>query len=288
MESLAANPSGSSGIYGMPSQGSNFGSGDALSLLNQIKDREMHDFKDKANFMSDLSIRQGLRERQLFSPEGQDGSNQQPKDVRIQQDPNQMTAYEKGELGVRQADLGLRQAELAQKNKFGQEALDIKSAQEKLNQQKSDQINAQKQADMQRKIEESNQKLEIARQALEDRSATAEARLEAQKTYQAAVEERHKAEMTLKEHQFNVANEQHDRQIKALEERIKQQGRTQTTTEVNPEGNKRTTTTTRGSATQTVKGIGKDGKEYDVPIDQIDDWNANHAAPGTEIKQKEQ
>src|SRR5258708_31244549 len=105
MDSLASNPSGS--IYGQPSQTSDQ---DVLNLVNQKKDREMRDFKEKSNFMSDLSLRQESRMRSLFPPES--SQQGQPQNVVLGQDPNAMTGYQKGELGIRQQGINQDQQRL--------------------------------------------------------------------------------------------------------------------------------------------------------------------------------
>ena len=68
MANLAANPSGSGSIYGQPGQQDDEG---VLGVVQQLKDREMKDFRDKAQFMSDLSLRQEARMRELFDPSKQ-------------------------------------------------------------------------------------------------------------------------------------------------------------------------------------------------------------------------
>lgn len=282
MQSLNNNPSGGgSSIYGMPASTQP----DILGIVNELKDREMNDFKNKATFMSQLSLQQD-RQRRIYgldgSPDNQ-GPSGQPKNTVMSQDPNQMTGYEKGELGLKQQQLGLDTQKQAQSAKTGQEALDIKSNQEKLNQQKSDQINENKQNDMQRKIDEANQKIILAQQALTDKTANQEAQLKANQDYRAAVEERHKLEMAQKDTAFQDAQRQHDAQIANLQDQIKKRGQPTTqSTEMNADGTKKTVTTTHGS-TGTITGTGKDGKQYQVPIDQINDWNQNHAQPGTEL-----
>src|ERR1700680_1543825 len=107
MANLAANPSGS--VYGQPGPENQ----DALGIVNQLKDREMRDFQNKANFMSDLSLKQD-RLKQLFNPEtasGIPGSNapsangpasgggmQQNQNVQMgktEQDPSQLNAAQR-------------------------------------------------------------------------------------------------------------------------------------------------------------------------------------------------
>jgi len=277
-----SNPGGS--VYGQPSQNQ----GDEMQLVNNLKDREMRDFKNKAAFMADLSLKQE-RMRNMYDPakmqaqmsptgytppgmqQGQTGMN-----TVMAHDPNQITGFQKAELGAREKELGLRGQEVAQRGKLGQEALDIKTKQEALNQQKSDQINTAKQAEHERKITEANAKLEHAQNVLQQRSESAEAQLRAHKDLAAAVEERHKAEMAMREHQFNTTSEQHNRTIANLEEQVKQKGKTTTKTSINPEGTERTTETLRGSAADTVRMYGPDGSGHDIPADKVEDAKTNY------------
>jgi hypothetical protein len=282
MSSLAANPGGG-GVYGQPDTGQQYS--ETLSLFNQIRNRDMADFQTKAQFMADLSLKQDRLKRlfdihdQQVEQQGQP-SAQGPSNVVMGQPL--ISEYQKGELGIRQQGVDIEKAKLTQQGQLGEQALGIKTAQEQLNQQKSDQINAQKTADMQRKVEESNQKIQLANDKLQQAGDDFQKRLDAQKDLAAAVEERHKAEMDQKQTQFDIVNAQHKQQLGIMQKKLDQAAHTKTTTTVNPEGTERTTETTRGS--QTVQGIGKDGKSYPVPIDKIDDWNANHAMKGTEIE----
>lgn len=279
MANLAANPSGSS-IYGQPSANDDM---ESLGIVNKIKDREMKDFQDKANFMADLSIKQD-RMKRLFDTQGpfnqpnpgQNGQQQGQPNVVMGKDPNTMTGYEKGELGVRQQGLNLESQKLGQQNKLGEQALGIKADQEKLNQQKSDQINDTKQKDMQRKIDDANNKLGLAYDQLNNKANSLDQTLAAHKAVADAMEERHKLELAQKDAQFQKTSQQHQQTIDNLTEQLKQRGKSQTTTEVNADGTKKTSTTLKGSAADTVNVVGKDGKTYTIPKDKLDDWNANH------------
>lgn len=285
MDSLAANPSGGSGIYGSNRTVQPNGQ-DALNLLFQLKDRENRDFRDKANFMSDLSLKQD-RMRNLFDPEKQ---NTPPMNTVIAKDPNQMTGYEKGELDIKKQGVGLEKQKLAQQGKQGQSALDIKQQTADLAQQKNDQINETKNADMQRKIADADKKLQLAQQALEQKGNNAEAALQAHKDLAAAMEERHKLEIAQKDAQFKTTSDQHQQTIDALNERLKQGKNSKTTTEINPEGTKKTVTTQKGNMIQ-VSGP-KTPKNpngiYTIPEDKEDDWNRNHKDQPDQIKQDEE
>lgn len=283
MESLAANPNGSGGgIYGQVPQTH---IEDPFGLMNSIKDREMRDFRDKANFMADLSVKQDrLRKRfdleDNWTPSRQTGvpgqQNTAGMNTVMAKDPNQMTGYERGELGIKQQGLGIEKQRLAQQGRLGEEAIGIRQKQGEIAQQKNEQINATKISDMERKKNEADAKIEQAQAALESKNNNAEASLKAHKDLAAAMEERHKLELAQKNTQFKESQAMHQKSIDALNEKIKQQGRTKTTTELNPDGTKKTVTTERGDSADTVNVTGKDGKTYTIPKDKLDDWNKNH------------
>jgi hypothetical protein len=281
MSSLAANPGGS-GVYGQPGQ-----QDDTLGIVNQLKDRELRDFKDKSNFMSDLSFRQEARMRALFDPSGhqgvpqgdQQGQSGQPMNTVMAKDPNAMTGYEKGELGIRQQGLGLEQQKTAQTGKMGEEKLGIQSAQEKLNQQKSDQANAAKQADLQRKVDESSQKFAAIQAELERKTKAGEDTLQAHKDLAAIVEERHAAERAMTQHKMDTQDEQF-KKLRTEHDALLKQSQNTKQVKKDAQGNVITTETTKGSAAETVDVVGKDGKKYTIPADKVDDWNKNHQPEG--------
>jgi hypothetical protein len=295
VSNLAANSPGNSGIYGQPSSNTDDQTENVMSIVNNLKDREMRDFQNKANFMADLSIKQD-RLRRLYDPAtqqnmtngggpipgsgGQGNMNGSPNVV-MGQSPTDMTGYQKGELGLKQQALTQDKANdaavLSQRQKLGQGALDIKQQGADLAQQKSDQINDLKQADLQRKIADADSKLQFAQQKLDSTNTNVEAHLAAQKELAAAVEARHKLEMDSKQHQFDTVNKQHQEQITSLEQKVKDARNKKTTTNLSPDGSERTTTTQTGDAAKTVQVKGKDGQMYEIPADQLDDWNANHA-----------
>lgn len=268
MQSLADNPSGSVGAYNnTPNKPIDYAG--PLSIVNQLRDRELRDFEHKANFMSDLTMRQN-RMQSLFDP------NKQAKpemNTVMAADPNQLTAYQKGELGIRQRANDIDSQRLDQSNMFGQQNMELKDRQQQLNETKNEQINTAKQAEMQRKIDDSNARIEMAQKALDSKNTNAEAQLQAHKDLAAAVEERHKLELLNKQNEFDVTSKQHQEQIDALKKQIEQNANTTATTELSPDGTKKTVTTTKG---KTVAVVGKDGKTYNIPADKVDDWNQNH------------
>ena len=272
MGNLAANPSGSGGIYGQPGQQTN---GDTLSLVRQLKDREMQDFKDKASFMSDLSLKQD-RMRSLFQPaslstqdqqmqQGQ-GQSQQMNTV-MAKDPNQMTGYEKGELGMKQQGMNLDSQRMNQQGKLGQEALDVKTQQQNLTQQKSEMQNTRLMADMQRKSEDANQRLQLAQQALNDRNTTAEARISLQKEAAVAAKAAFDANSQMKQTQFDATNKSHLDTI-AQQQKTLDQNANQTQVKTDNAGNTITTKTTKGSAANTIRVKGPNGESGTVNADE--------------------
>jgi hypothetical protein len=289
MDSLARNPSGGSGIYG---QGGQQGQtqGQALELVNQLKDREMRDFKEKSNFMSDLSLKQD-RMRAMFDPSktateqnqglsagGQSGGANLPQGFSAVMAPQQShaeTEYQKGELGIRQQGMNLESQKIAQAGKFGQEREDTRAAQEKLNQQKSDQIHQQKIEELTSKNKTHEDNIKLAQDKLKLAGDDFNKQLEAHKQLAAAVEERHKNELALKDLQFEKTKNDHKDAMKVIEDKAKAAAAPVTKTEeVNKEGNKKTTTTTKGGSVQVT---GKDGQTYEIPADKVEEWNKTHA-----------
>jgi hypothetical protein len=293
MESLASNPSSSIANQPGPQQ-------DPLGIVNQLKDREMRDFQTKANFMSQLSLKQD-RLKQLFDPNNPDqdilgtrnitpeaqGTPPIRQSVGLtpgmsQRDPNAMTAHETADIGIKQQGLGLEQQKMAQAGKLGEQALGVKTKQEELNAKKEQDIHDQKQNELKAKIDESGQKLTQAQAKLEAAQGNAEASLAAHKEMNVAMEERHKLELAQKESQFQRLSAQHNQVIKDLEQKNKDAKNKKVTTEVNPEGTKRTTTTSSGD---TVQVKHKNGKMYEIPADKLDEWNASHAPDQQEPEQ---
>ena len=281
---LASSP-GTSGIYGQGGGGGD-NTGEALDLVNRLKDREFQDFKNKANFMSELSVKQD-RMRNRFEPMSgmqtptgdvmpNQGEGPSQRNTVMAPDPNVMTGYQKGELGIRQQGVNLDKQKLAQTGQMGEERIKIQGDAQKLNEDKNKQIYETKQADMQRKTDEANAKIEQAQAALAARVQSGKDAIQAHKDLAKAMEERHKLELDLKDSQFNDIKALHEAQIKKMQEDADRAKTSQTTTELDASGNKKTVTTKRGSAADTIKVIGKDGKPYMIPKDKEDDWNQNH------------
>jgi len=278
MDRLATNPSGSSGgIFGMPAPQND---SDTLSIVNRLKDREFEDYKNKARFDDERSLRQESRMRQLFDPNK--NTNSQPQ-VNNQAGiiPNILTpdqqVYQQQQL--EQPKLDMESKKLDSQSKFGQQGLAIKDAQEKLNQTKNTQINEDRDADRERKVNEANQKIALAQKALTDKDTNSAAQLQAHKDMAAAIEERHKLELENQKFDFNAKLTEQKRQFDETSGLHKQQiadaENSQTTTEVNPDGTKKTVTTKKGDAVAMIQVLGKDGKTYTIPKDKLDDKDAD-------------
>lgn len=274
MNNLMSNPGGS--ISGQPQQGVQ----DPLGLVNNLKDREMRDFQNKATFMADLSLKQD-RLRALFDPsKNQTGTGEAPQQssgITPGSQPKTIDPAQQAELGIRQQQANTESQRVNQQGKFGQEAQDVKSKQEALNQQKSDQIHQQKQSELEAKISQANDKLTQAQAALAQKGATAEASLQAHKDLAAAVEERHKLEIDNMNHKFEVTSGQHQQTIDNLTEQLKQRGHQSQDIKTNPDGTEKSIDTRRGSAADIIQVQHKNGKTYEIPKDKLDEWNANHA-----------
>ncbi len=288
--------SSSSGIFGMPNRRQD-DEEDPMMLANRIRDRDIQDYQTKANFNSDLSLRQEQRMRNMFDPKldlekqkmGMEGQR-----LNVEAGFKNQQFLEDQKRGQEQSDLekqklGLEKSRIDSQNKFGQEKQDTLAAQEKLRETRNSQINEDRDSDRERKIAEANNKLALAQTALNDRTKSAADQLQAHKDYQAAVEERHKLEMEKKDAAFNELKTNHEALLKQREDELKQKGNTETTTELSPDGNKKTVVTKRGSDAinapvknpdGTYSVIGPGGVKGTIPANKLDDWMKNYHPGG--------
>jgi hypothetical protein len=282
MSSLAANPSGGSGIYNSqkpPDQANE------LAIMNQIKDREMRDFKDKAGFMSDLSVKQN-RLMNLYDPasqQSQDQRNQQMQQgpqVSQVRDPNAMTGDQKANNDMRQQGLNLDKQKLDQQKQLGQEAIDTKSAQEKLNQQKSDQIHQQKIDELIAKQTDAKGKLDLATKALSDKTKSADEQLKLHQDIMTNTKAFHDAEVAQMKLKFERAQADHEDALKTMKAKL-DAGNKSVTTTLNPDGTSKTVKTTTGDANKTIRVQMKDGTFGTIPVSKLDDFNANYSHPNS-------
>jgi hypothetical protein len=303
MGSLMNNPSGS--IASQPGTPP-----DPLDLVNKIKDREANDFKNKANFMAELSLKQD-RQRRLYGldspPSNQQQAPQQDQAGALDTAMNRMDpaiapgAMQKAQLGIQQQQANTAADRVKQQGQLGQQAQDVKTKQEQLNQQKSDQIRDQKQNELQAKIDEAGGKLTQAQAALQAKTQAGQDAIAEHEKLAGAVEARHKAEMDLMQHKFDTLKDQHQQVIdnaKAAKNAPKV-----TTTSVNPEGTSRTTSTRQGSSATNVIKTNSDNTlhvsggpktkdnpsgEYDIPPDKLDHWNSLYSGDQSQQQQQQQ
>jgi hypothetical protein len=266
----SAGQANNSNIYGQP--GTNNPNA-TLDIVNRIKDREKADFKDKANFMADLSLKQD-RLRALYDPSKQNQQQGNPAPINNAamppiRDPNAIGTLD-------QAKLGMQQQQLNQQGKMGQQALDIKTSQEQLNQQKSDQIHQQKINELNAKQTDAKSKLDLATKALADKNTSADQQLKLHQSIMENTKAFHDADQARRQLQFDKTSDQHQQTIDNLQAQLKEKNKPTTTTQTkSSDGN--TITTTKGTNQGTVNVKGKDGKTYSIPSNKLDDWNANHA-----------
>lgn len=281
VDQLGANsgPPIRSGVYGQPSPTDNQ---DTLSLVNQLKDREMMDFKNKAEYMADLSIRQQQRMRSMFGPDSMGGQNLANRttvdtgEAPGQPSPDSLSSSPLSKLNPQQRlDYGLKQQELGQKERFGQEALDVKSAQEKLNQQKSDQIHEQKVNELQQKHDKAISDLDLANRKLQANTTDHQAHIDFLKAKQDADEARHNLDSARRDKQLDETKRMDDAKIQDLQDKLKQAQHTSVKTKLDASDNEKTVETTRGDAAETVDVLGKDGKPYTIPKDKLNDMDSD-------------
>lgn len=284
-----ANPLGSSA---MPT-------GDILDIYNNIKDREMRDFQNKASFMADLSLKQE-RLRKMYDnmdstygmgPQITDtqktatNPSGQPQNTVMAADPNALTGYQKADLALKQQGQNIESQRVAQTGQLGQQKLDIQSAQEKLNQQKSDQVYETKQADLQRKYDEAATKAKESDAKLKQNETDLDKRLAAAKEHEKNMADLHKAQMDLQQSKYDKAVSDHKDAMNKMQQRLDQQKNTQTVKR-DAQGNIISTTdTSRGGKTLMY---GPDGSQHMIANEKIQDAKDNYQMTTEPPKQQEQ
>lgn len=122
MDSLAANPTGSSNVYGSRMRPVRDDMRDVLNISNRVKDRDMQDFMKKAQFMSELGVQQD-RQRRIFDSQEpsapQDVVFQPPisdtaRSLSIARDLHGVDLTNRGATEYQRGQLGLRQQQLEQ------------------------------------------------------------------------------------------------------------------------------------------------------------------------------
>lgn len=256
----------SSTYFGDPGRSSMSPSDAANALMpffHQVRNRDIEDFKAKASFANNLQLKQPQLQK-TFNPSG--GGNlgtAAPQDVIYQPGPSDILRAQAA------APINpLDQAKLAlEKDKLSSDKLD-KSTDNALNekkfgldQQKNEQIHQNKEDDLQRKSDDANNRLKLAYDQLTAKGQNAQTQLELHQAQMAAKQaaddlkdQQHKAEL-------DETRRIHDAQIADMQAKMDALQNSTSVTELNPEGTKRTTTTTKGSPKKRVAVIGPKGEK---------------------------
>jgi len=250
-DSLAANPSGS-GIYGLGGQEKpDYGS--AMSMNMELRRRDMNDFMKKANFMSDLSMKQN-RLQSIYGTNpmasGASSSNVsggQPMNTFFREDPDRITPLQRETMNLKREDLGIDRSRIAQTSRLGSEKLALDKEGHALDVKKNQQIFDTKQANMERKFDEANKRLALAQDQLNQRANDSNARIELQRAQQEATTARHALDISRKDTQLEETRRMHQAQIDDILARRDQSSNVVQESEANPEGTKKVVTTKKGS-----------------------------------------
>lgn len=279
LDKLAANPSGS-GIYNS-SGPQNVDFGPTLSAINQLKDREMNDYKQKAQFNQELSLRQP-RLQQIYAPPGSRIGNLnqgQPDVVFGGEDKSGALPTPMQQEGINQnkQEMGLQEQKLAQQSKFGDQKIAQMQATHDLNKQKSDQIFQTKQADMQRKVDEANNKLGFAYDQLNQKgnnadtlAAIKQAQIDSQKAQMELMNHHHTAQLEELKIQHAATNKHLQDQLDETKanNKAKLNAAGQPTTEVKSQDASGAITTTKTKGSNTIRVIHPDGRHGVFPANQ--------------------
>lgn len=271
---------GGSSYYGNPGTDSLSPSDAANALMpfyHQVKNREIQDFKAKAQFANDLQLKQS-RLQSTFNPSGNaDGSpnvvyQPSPGELEKARADAPISALDQAKLGMERDKLNLDKSNVNNDNTLNERKFG-------LDQQKNEQIHQNKEDDLQRKSDEATARLKLAHDQLQAKQNDAAAQLAFHQAQQAASDANHKLELSHKDAELNESKRLHDAQIADMQAKLDALQNSTTVSEQNPEKSKITTTTTKGSKSKTVGGnitmVGQDGKSYQVPYDKVDDAQQN-------------
>lgn len=229
---------------GDPGMGSTSSPSDVLNSImpafNQIRNRNVQDFKDKAQFSSDLGLRQE-RMRSLFAPEPQQGG------VVYQPPPSEIN-NNRLISPFQAAGLELDKQKLAEQKRTGSDKLALDQQKFGLEKEKSDQIYQTKQDEMTRKVDDANNKLKLAYDQLAQKGNDASATANFKQAQLDALTARHELEMAQKDKDREETVRIHDAQIKDMQDKLDAMQNTITTTEMNPDKTKKIVTTAKGDS----------------------------------------
>lgn len=234
------NSPNNSGIYGS-GRSRTMDLGGVLSADSELRRRDMNDFKNKNQFMSDLSLRQN-RLGNVFNTQTE---QQKPMNVVFKDDS--ITPFQKAQLDIKKDDNTIDRAKLAQTSKLGEEKLDLAKAGHELDVKKNQNIYDTKHAEMQRKVDESNNRLGLAYDQLQNKQNDANSQINYHKAQMDALKAQHELDNHRRDSAAEETKRMHDAQIQALQDRIDQTGNTETTTELDESGKKRTVKVKKGT-----------------------------------------
>lgn len=237
-----------------------------MSMDEELRRRDMNDFRQKNQFMSELSNRQP-RMQQLFNPTPSRDMKAPTEGMDVVFKDNAITPFQKAGLDLKGEDTRIDRAKLGNDTrrvnlaeKMGEEKLDLEGKKHELNVEKNKNIFETKQADLQRKVDEAANKLDLADRQLalkKDDSAATVARHKAELD---ATNARHALEMHQKENALAEATRLHDAQIADAKKKTEQSAESETTTELNADGTKKTVKTQKG-AKKRISVIGPNGQK---------------------------
>jgi len=256
LDELKKAQQGNSSIYGAVAPDNDNHIADILSARQSMQRDDLNTFKNKANFMSDLSLRQN-RMKSIYDLEGASqppanglfgmnngmtSNNGQPMNTVLREDPDHITPFQREGLSIRKDDNAIDRSRVEQQGRLGSERLSIQDAQQKLNQQKSDQIKLQKENELAAKIVDSEGRLAFAQKRLEQNANDTAARMELIKAKQDADAAKFELVSHQKDKQQEELNNYRAAQLAGKNRPIE----SETTTEVNPDGTKKTVKTRKG------------------------------------------
>lgn len=252
---LTGSPGGS-GVYDFGG-GKSFDSEEALSNDAELRRRDVNDFKQKNQFMSDLTNRPpNTRMQSAFNP---NGFAEQPQNTPgamntsgmhtvMKEDPDRITPFQAAGLNIKREDLANDRAKITQTGKLGEEKLGLAEKGHELDVKKNQNIYDTKHADMQRKIDEANTKLDLAERQFQSKQGDAEALSKYHQAQMDATKAQHDLDNSRKDQQLEELKAQHKTQSDALRERLRQSGKSTTKTSLNATGTEKNVETTKGDS----------------------------------------
>lgn len=261
-------PAGALGVRGVgPSPG---GLNQIRQFLDHQRVKDQEDFKSRASFTNDLSLR---NQRMLDM-----NAAKQPMNT-VFDDGDDLTAFQKANLGLEREKLNLNKDESALDRKLKEDTLGInrdKLALDKdaleLDKKKNDQIYETKIKDLERKANEAAQKADLAERNLQQRTNSAEALNAHREAQIAAATARHELEIAQRDRTLAENTRMNDARIQQIRDAAEAAGLVISEETLNEDGTKKTTITRRGDkaadSTGRVKVLNAEGKSGTVSVEE--------------------